>query len=199
MSKPTKSKRTANQPIPYKNYKIELLNIFSHNFNTEEFRTFCFGLNVDYDHLPGEELQSRARELLLRSMRYGNLDEVVELGKHQRPDISWPELPPVETQKMDYKRFQVNTKTEIIINTSDKTSRIRLLAAIFYGVLGAIIAYFILGPILAYWIELVNHGGRVELPISGETVKNLPWFLIGGAFGAISGYLNPELDWLNSQ
>jgi LuxR family glucitol operon transcriptional activator len=73
--------------------RSRLRNILVNHFNDEEFRDLCFELDdVDYDDLPGEGMLGKARELVLKYERYERLDELVEVGKQLRPDISWPNV-----------------------------------------------------------------------------------------------------------
>jgi hypothetical protein len=53
----------------------------------EEFRTLCFDVGVKYDHLGGEGLAGKARELVRHLQRRDALSLVVEWLHQQRPDI----------------------------------------------------------------------------------------------------------------
>ncbi len=74
----------------------ELLNtlhdILATRFDKEELRTLCFRLGIDYDDLPAEGRENKARELLRRFNYRDNVPTLVETGKKLRPDVEWPQL-----------------------------------------------------------------------------------------------------------
>jgi hypothetical protein len=53
----------------------------------EEFRTLCTDLGLPYDHLRGEGLPAKARELVAYMQRRHRLPELIEQLLHERPDI----------------------------------------------------------------------------------------------------------------
>ncbi len=57
------------------------------HLNLEELRTLCFDLGVNYDHLAGEELRGKARELVLYLQRRDALPRLIEWLRRERPDI----------------------------------------------------------------------------------------------------------------
>ena len=59
------------------------------SFNSEELRTICFFLEVDYDNLNGNEKSSKIRELILLCERSGSLKELLTKCQEQRPNEIW--------------------------------------------------------------------------------------------------------------
>ena len=59
-------------------------------FDTGELRTLCFDLAVDYENLPPGGKADKARELLAYLDRHGRVQELLALGRRQRPDVPWP-------------------------------------------------------------------------------------------------------------
>ena len=55
--------------------------------NLEELRTLCFNLNVDYDSLPGEGKEAKARELVLYMQRRGELYTLADAIRRARGDV----------------------------------------------------------------------------------------------------------------
>ena len=53
----------------------------------DELRTLCFDLRVDYDDLGGEAKSGKARELILRMQREGNLDKLFSYLAATRPQV----------------------------------------------------------------------------------------------------------------
>lgn len=74
-------------------YLIELRNILIQRFDEGELRTLTMDLGVDYENLPDKGKDNKARELVYFLERRNQVLELVEIGKQQRPDISWPEIP----------------------------------------------------------------------------------------------------------
>ena len=70
-----------------------LYNILATHFDKEELRTLCFRLDVDYDSLPAEGKEGKARELLRRLDRRNAIPALLEIGKQLRSEISWPDPP----------------------------------------------------------------------------------------------------------
>jgi hypothetical protein len=60
-------------------------------FNLEELRTLCFELGLDYDDLPAEGKEAKARELVVHHERHGTLHRLVKLIRARRPQALQPE------------------------------------------------------------------------------------------------------------
>ena len=75
------------------NYQIAIREILIEKFDEGELKTLANDLDVDYDNLPDQGKANKARELISFLDRRNQLPKLVEFGKRQRPDISWPEQP----------------------------------------------------------------------------------------------------------
>ncbi len=73
----------------------QLRQIIERHFDDEEMHTLCFDLGIDYDSLGAQGKAAKARELVAYLARHGRLDELIELGRQQRPDIDWEAVPAV--------------------------------------------------------------------------------------------------------
>ena len=76
-------------------YLIELTNLISKHFNVEELRTFCFRLGIEYDDLPAQGNENKARELVKYFERRNNLDELAQESQRVRPNVGWGTLPTI--------------------------------------------------------------------------------------------------------
>ena len=74
-------------------YLTTLHKLLDQHFNLAEIQTLCFKLNIDYERVPGEEKQSKIRELLLFLARRDHLPELITLLEKERPDVEWPPVP----------------------------------------------------------------------------------------------------------
>jgi hypothetical protein len=63
--------------------------LIAERFDDEELRTLCYDLDVDYDSLAAAGKGGKARELIAYLDRYQRVEELVVLGRRQRPDIDW--------------------------------------------------------------------------------------------------------------
>jgi len=68
--------------------------LLAERFSEGELRTLCFDLGIDYDDLPTGGKSDKARDLVDWMARQGQLPALVEAGRLQRPDVSWPEVAP---------------------------------------------------------------------------------------------------------
>jgi hypothetical protein len=84
----------AEEKLPEQPYLTELREILDTYFNEEDLITFCSDLGVDYDNLPAKGKVNKARELIFYLERRGRLSELVQRGKHVRPNVSWKDPPP---------------------------------------------------------------------------------------------------------
>jgi hypothetical protein len=57
-------------------------------FNEEDLRDLCFGL-VEYENLGGSTKSGKARELITWFEKRSRLNELVELLRQKRPNVSW--------------------------------------------------------------------------------------------------------------
>ena len=68
---------------------IHLHQLILDHYGLEELRTLCFQLGVEYDDLPGEGRQAKARELVVYLERHNRILELIATGKQFCPDIAW--------------------------------------------------------------------------------------------------------------
>ncbi len=61
-------------------------------FNTEELRTLCSDLKVEYDNLPGEGKSSKARELVGYFLRRNRILDLLQVCEKERPNVSWRDV-----------------------------------------------------------------------------------------------------------
>lgn len=59
------------------------------SYSFEELKTVCFGLGLDFDNLPGDGKEAKARELLLYLKRRNMLPALIEYCSHDRPSFPW--------------------------------------------------------------------------------------------------------------
>lgn len=59
------------------------------HFNDEELRTLCFDVGADYDSLPAQGKEGKARELIAYLQRQGQLAELVSICCKTRPKVDW--------------------------------------------------------------------------------------------------------------
>ncbi|MEJ2748434.1 MAG: hypothetical protein P8183_11090 [Anaerolineae bacterium] len=67
---------------------LHLHRVLCDHFNLEEFRNLCFQLGVRYDHLRGEALPGKARELLLHCQQHNQMPDLIEAIQQTRPHLS---------------------------------------------------------------------------------------------------------------
>lgn len=70
----------------------KLYTVLVERFSTNELKNLCFHLNVDFDVLPGEEKESKTRELLLFLKRRNKIDELISMINRLRPDITYKDI-----------------------------------------------------------------------------------------------------------
>ena len=75
--------------LPGKMDLAKLRQAIAAHFNEGELRTLCFDLLVDYENLPGEGKDDKARELVAYFQRRGRISALVEACRRQRPSASW--------------------------------------------------------------------------------------------------------------
>lgn len=56
-------------------------------FSLDEIRDLCFTLNIDFDALAGQGKANKARELVIYLQHRGRIDELIALGRQQRPHL----------------------------------------------------------------------------------------------------------------
>ncbi len=63
-------------------------------FSLAEVRTLCFEMGVDYENIPGNMKSAFIRNLIVSLARKGQLQEIVDLVRIQRPHVAWENVPP---------------------------------------------------------------------------------------------------------
>jgi hypothetical protein len=58
-------------------------------FSTDELKTLCFSIGIDFERIAGEQKDAKARELIEFLKRRGRLEELVEYCSINRPNFSW--------------------------------------------------------------------------------------------------------------
>ena len=62
-------------------------------FNFAEVRNLCFEMGVDYENIPGNMKSAFIRNLIVSLARKGQLQEMVDLLRMQRPHVPWENVP----------------------------------------------------------------------------------------------------------
>jgi hypothetical protein len=71
---------------------ITVRNILTKHFSPDEIQSICTYLEIDYDNLPGQGKEAKARELVLFLLRRDRIDELVPAVSALFPDqkFEWP-------------------------------------------------------------------------------------------------------------
>ena len=77
--------------------------LIAEHFNLGELRGLCFDLDIQYEDLPGDTRNDKARELVANCERHGRLDDLIARCEQLRPSVNWP--PPYE-RDVDKKPLQ---------------------------------------------------------------------------------------------
>lgn len=83
----------AAQPMPEQASPAALRQILREYFNDGELRDLCSDLRIDYESLPGQGKDDRARELVDYARRHGRTGELVAECRRLRPKADWREDP----------------------------------------------------------------------------------------------------------
>lgn len=73
----------------------------SNRFSTEEIRTLCFDLEIDFDALPGEGKDAKVRELIALCQRQDQLPQLITTLQQYRPNNGWQVPKPSLNDKLD--------------------------------------------------------------------------------------------------
>lgn len=79
----------ADNPIPMAIDPIWLRRRLVDYYSLEDIRTLCFDLGVDFDSLPGEGKDGKARELVIYCRNRAMIDTLVENARRARPQLEW--------------------------------------------------------------------------------------------------------------
>jgi hypothetical protein len=75
------------QDLPPQERLTRLREMLVKRFSVEELRTLCFDLGLEYDGLPGDGKEAKARELVAYLERRDRIPELEEKSKRLRPDL----------------------------------------------------------------------------------------------------------------
>lgn len=67
-------------------------------FDESDMRTVCFRLGMNYDDLGGRGRAANIRELLIYLAQNGNLPDLIDICRRDRPAVDWPDPPPSVSQ-----------------------------------------------------------------------------------------------------
>lgn len=66
-----------------------LRSALAQSFDVQELKTLCFDLGIDYDALPGNGKDSKAREIVAWFARRNQTDRLVQAVYKRRPNAFW--------------------------------------------------------------------------------------------------------------
>lgn len=74
------------------------------SFNFNELRNLCFDLNINYENLPGDTLDDKARELIEYCKRRGQMRSLEKRCQELRPHVSWvtEDIEKISSQETTY-------------------------------------------------------------------------------------------------
>ena len=70
---------------PSQDVLIALRQLFDQRFSEGKLRTLCFDLAIEYESLPGEGKDDKARELVAYAARHDRVWDLVQTGQRLRP------------------------------------------------------------------------------------------------------------------
>lgn len=65
--------------------------LLDETLTTEEVKTACFDLDIDFDNLPGDNKLAKIRELINYCERKHLIPTLINLSRSYRPSENWPE------------------------------------------------------------------------------------------------------------
>lgn len=113
-------------------FLTELLEIINKRFNLEELQIFCYHLGLQFDNLGGDGKQTKAKNLIDNLERHNRLFELIEVGREQRPDISWPDFDAL-TKESIHQRMQLTNPVHWILKHADDSLFSSMRQAITHG------------------------------------------------------------------
>ncbi len=70
----------------------QLRKMLIRHFSIAELRVLCFDLGVDYEELEGTAKTTKMQDLILHLERRGELNQLIEAAKEERPGVNWPDV-----------------------------------------------------------------------------------------------------------
>jgi hypothetical protein len=67
----------------------ELRRLLVQHFSDNDLRSLCQDLAVDYDALPGQGKEAKARELIAFVQKRGRLADLLTAAARERPHVAW--------------------------------------------------------------------------------------------------------------
>lgn len=100
-------------------YFAHLLFLLNKHFNDDELRTLCFALQIDYETLPAQGKQGKARELIEYMNRLDRLDDLVAALEAERPNINWRTVSTSSDLTIDFHevRFPANPIAALVVQS----------------------------------------------------------------------------------
>lgn len=124
-------------------YRAALRREIQKSFNLTEIRTLSFDLGIDYDNLPGEELERKIIELILYLERNERLDDLIKELKRRRPDMTWEQKALLkDKEKALYVELISKTKVDLdpqIHDTKHAAKKIDMLGVSLYNFFNEIV------------------------------------------------------------
>ncbi|WP_420645799.1 GTP-binding protein [Candidatus Leptofilum sp.] len=72
--------------------RAQFLQLLNSYFKQNELETLCFDLGIDFENLPGNTKEEKARELMLFCEREDRIHDLQEAVRERRPHIEWPNI-----------------------------------------------------------------------------------------------------------
>ena len=69
--------------------RVRLRNGITRHFSDNELQSLCFDLGIEYDNLPGDDRESKVRELIGYCERRGMLSKLIETCYQLRSNVEW--------------------------------------------------------------------------------------------------------------
>lgn len=91
--------------------KAQLRHLLNEYFSEGEIRELCFDLDIPYDELSGRGKREKIMELIGYLERRNRLADLLELGRHLRPNVNWPTAAAVS--QPEYADINVEVPQEI--------------------------------------------------------------------------------------
>jgi hypothetical protein len=86
------------QSVQISSFRQQLRRMIDNSFNQEELHTLCSDLNIDYEHLPGNQgKENKVRALIEYAERRGRLTELLQKVVENRPNLDLERLHVVST------------------------------------------------------------------------------------------------------
>lgn len=119
---------------------VKLRDLMDAHFNEAEIRTLCFEINIDFEHLDGENKVQKIESLILYTKRRRTLTQLIHNCRAKRGFADWPSLN--ELERADPSRIFMSPSDTLPQRTSG--GRKKLTTYVVWIILLAAIGYFAL-------------------------------------------------------